>query len=329
MEMSDAMIEAHDALFDYSMVPRSVARARVAPLGIPFLTFYYKVLPRLAKVAITDPLRFAPYVGVAWALQEMIQGAYDVDDDDLRKLREALPRWVRERGHALLLPWKDQHGRWQVIDLGYMVPWGMFADVATQVGEGEYRRALATVGILSGPIPDLIAALQSGIDTFTGKEIADPGAPAAKQLEQMLVYLWNLAVPPILAVDDPVTGQAKGPTGALIDAVSGRVNPRTREPGLTVAQAAGRMFGLSIYPVNPEVSRMQNIRAMHAELREMQATMKDRLRDPNLTKEDRQEVRRVWIELIRRQQRMIRQYSEDSRVPERLLRTPAEGADAA
>ena len=63
-----AALNAQKTLFDYSLVPQSVRYLRNAPVGMPFITYYYKVLPNLIRTAIRNPERFAPYVAVPYAL---------------------------------------------------------------------------------------------------------------------------------------------------------------------------------------------------------------------------------------------------------------------
>ena len=60
MSEADAVLAAQEALFDYSMVPKSIRYLRQAPIGAPFITFYYKALPMLLKNFITAPHRFLP-----------------------------------------------------------------------------------------------------------------------------------------------------------------------------------------------------------------------------------------------------------------------------
>ena len=59
----DAIISAHDAVIDYSLVPQFVRHARQSPFGAPFLTFLYAASKRVLLTAATKPWRFIPYMG--------------------------------------------------------------------------------------------------------------------------------------------------------------------------------------------------------------------------------------------------------------------------
>ena len=118
----DAAIKANKWLFDYSAVNQSIRYLRNAPIGSPFLTFYIKVLPRLMEVAATAPWRFLPYYLMFKGFAVAVALMNDVDDDDVEKLKEALPKWLNETGGTIIWPWKDEQGRWQAFNLGYFLP---------------------------------------------------------------------------------------------------------------------------------------------------------------------------------------------------------------
>lgn len=309
---ADAMIEAHEALFDYSLVPRWVQYTRNSPLGIPFLTFQYKVLPQLAKTAIKHPLRFAPYVALAALPGALIEALYDVDDDDVEKLRNTFPEWMREKGHMLLLPWKDSAGKWQVLDFGYIVPWGMFSDVAASMTGGDPRQALKEVGFLSGPVNSVIAAFATNVDPFTGREIVERFATPKERLLQMLNYMWSLSAPGMLT--------EYGGVNRLKGAIQGDVDPRSMEPPMTAAQAAMRMFGINTYPVDPEASLARNLSFMQWELRELRRKMNERIADPNLTDRGREKVVKAYTTLIENHIKRIEEYAKSVEIHPNLSR---------
>jgi hypothetical protein len=309
---ADAMIEAHKWIFDYSLVPRWVRYLRNAPFGVPFLSYSYFALPRLAETAIKRPWKFLPYLMVGYAIQQALMNMYGADDDDLDKLRGAFPEWMKSRGGMMLLPWKDQEGRWQVVDLGYTVPWGQLLDTAAAAREGNYRQSAETMGLFSGPLPDLIAAWQTNIDPFTGREIANPADPTWKRVQSVLGYAYGMAAPGFL------TGTGAG--GKIIDAYTGKVDPRTGDPTLTKSQALLRLFGISVYPVDPEVTRGRNLRSMGFEIDEVRKRMGEQLRDRNLTDQQKDEVRRVYKEEIQLRVDKMRKYQEESEIPENLRR---------
>ncbi len=309
---AEAMLEAHETLFDYSLVPRSVQYLRNQPLGAPFITFMYKSLAQMSKTAIKYPERFALYAGVPLLLAELLKQAFDVDDDDIEKLRNAFPRWMKERGHMLLLPWKDDQDRWQVADMGYLVPWGQFADLAAAAREGKGAKEALNLVVFGGPLTDVSAAIDTNIDPFTGREIVNPADPPEDKLRSMMLYAWNMAMPGFLTEQGALNRWRESMMGE-----HGKVNTRN-VPGQNPYQAAARMFGLNIYPVDPEATRAANLRSMRYELQEGTARRAEILKDKNLTSAERTELAAKWLTILRERREAIVEYAGESQIPENL-----------
>lgn len=301
---------ANRTLFDYSHVGPNVRYLRNAPIGAPFVTFYYKVLPRMADVAMKHPQRLLPYMLVPYLISQAIANSLDVDDDDLEKLKMALPNWIRERGHSMILPYKDDNGRWQAFDYGYFLPWGMFTDVAGDLAKGELGDAVKTSGIFGGPISELLVAIKTGKDSFTGKPIFYDADPATQQAKDIMNYLWRMSMPTWLT--------DIGAVAHTYRAVTGHVDPRTGEPTATLGQALMRFFGMNIYPVDPEFSRAMNLMQYKYELNEIKARMRKRASDQNLTDTERREIITAYSKLLERKAEELRKYAKDSEVNPKL-----------
>jgi hypothetical protein len=318
-----------------------VRYARNQPLGAPFMTFFYKMLGQLSKQFVKHPLRFAPYAAIPAILSALIRNSYDVNNDDIEKLRQALPAWMRQRGHMMLLPYKDSHGRWQVVDMGYLAPWGQLADIwasSREKFEDQKRRGAESTDIsadlnaglaaakgatngflLGGPVPDVIAMLQTNVDPFTGQPVIDPRDPPATQLEELMSKIWGLAVPPMLA--------DHGAVQQFTNAVRGTVN-RRGELGATETQAALRAFGINLYPVDPAASRAANLRGMKHELDDSKQRERELLRDKNLTETQRENLRATWRGIIQRQETAMQKYREASAFSSKLgVQEPEDESD--
>lgn len=320
---ADAMIEAHKWVFDYSLVPRTVRYLRNAPFGIPFLSYSYFALPRLAETAIKKPWKFLPYIAVGWALEEYVKSLFGADDDELERLRKAYPEWMQSRGGMYLMPYQDQHGRWQVIDLGYTVPWGQLADVTAQARGGDFHQTADTLGVFSGPVPDVVAAITTGIDPFSGRKIMSPGDPAWMQTQAALTYAYGMAMPGFLTEKGAVGIPGVMP-GKIPQAYSGYVDPRSGDPQLTKSQAWLRLFGVSIYPVDPEATRASNIYFMERDISEAKSRRTNRLKDKNLSGLEKSEIERVFDAEVKRRQDQLKEYREESAIPDKLKRGTAE-----
>lgn len=326
---ADAALAAQEWLFDYSLVGQNTRYLRNAPIGAPFLTFAVKVLPRLLEVAITAPWRFLPYAGLFYAASLAVQSMTGADDDDLDALRKALPEHLQKAGHAMIIPVRDEHDRWQFVDLGYFFPWTYWTDFAHGVGAGavdlvtkgeagKLGEALAGTGILGGPIPDLLAAIKTGKDPFSGREIVREGATAADRWKAWTAYLWNMAMPTWLA-GTVFHDQApmRGALAHLYEAVTGEVDKRG-EPRSTVPQALARFAGVNVYGVDPVKSRQRTLLYKKYEISKVKQMMNAIARDQSLDKETRDAQVVEYKAKIQRMVKDMQDYLKESVVAPEL-----------
>lgn len=305
----DAALEAQKWLFDYSLVTPSMRYLRNAPVGVPFLTFYLKALPRMLEVLLTNPMKFAPYMAIPAAMTAMIANMTDVDDDDVDKLRKALPKWLEEKGNAYILPAKDEQGRWQAIDIGYFLPWATWSTMASELGKGEIGDALMGTGLFGGPVPDLITAIKTNIDPFSKRPIVNKLDSPQKQIASMMGYLYQMAAPTWLT--------NIGFAGHMYRALSETVD-KYGDPKTNVTQAALRLVGVNLYPIDPIRTRASNIKWMQFEISQVKRRRSSLLKDKNLSKKERKEIRTEYQGLINRRQKELREYKKESRVHPKL-----------
>lgn len=324
MSESEAVREANKWLFDYSEVPQAVRRARQSPIGYPFLTFTYKVMPLMAEIAAKHPTRLLPYVALAYTVPAMVAASFDIDDDDPDKLRKALSQGLRRKNDMYLLPWKDDAGRWQFMDVGYFMPWQMPVDAARYLGKGAYKAAtgdgkeglqdigsaIGATNVLSNPLFNIVTALTTGVDPFTDRPIADKRDPPRKQVMDILGYVWGLAAPSLAA--------PYGAAGQLLDKEAGTGMNRFGEPSNTYGQIAARAMGLNTYPVVPEAQRARNIQQMQREIQEVKSRLTYTLKDKSLTAEQRREVVEDFKEAMRDRQESLVKYIKESEPSARL-----------
>ena len=326
----DAALEAQEWLFDYSLVGRKTRYLRNAPIGFPFLTFTIKVLPRLIDVALTAPWRFLPYYGMFWAAQQLVMAMTGADDDDMKALEKALPDFIREKGHAMVLPVKDEHGRWQFVDLGYFMPWTPWTEFGTKLtrqakslattGEIDDLASIMTLnGLFGGPIPDLLAAMQTNIDPFTKREIVDEDATAGEQMAARLTYLYGMMMPTWLVGIPPFHDQStyRGAGGHLYEALTGATD-RYGEPRSTIGQALARFVGMNIYAVEPAESRSRTIKYMNYKISDVERRRNKVAKDRSLSKEKRADLRKEYNEKLKRMRKKKNDYAQESRIPANL-----------
>jgi hypothetical protein len=287
------------------------------PLGIPFMTYYYKVLPRLLEVLVKRPWKYLPYVALPQLFLHWFAEVNDVDEDDAKQLTKALPDWIKKQGSALLMPYKDEEGRWQVMDFSYVLPWSLPVGTISDLGEGEFGEALKSSGVFGGPIPNLAIAMKTNKDPFTGRDIVPPGATPKQEVVSRLSYLYNLSVPG-WATDS-------GFVGKMLDAINEDIekNSGMGKTILTPGQATLRLFGANIYPLEPSKSRMRNLERMKRERNDIKANARKQRMDVLNDKGDNEEaLEAINVQMAERLEKLaerIDNYAEDSEVPDKLI----------
>ena len=309
IDEGNAAMEAQKTLFDYSLVPASIKDMRTHSLGIPFITYYYKVIPNLLESAIRYPEKYAKYMAIPTAAAAYIASNKDVTIEDVNQLKKSMPEWIRDKGSAFLLPYKDENDKWQVFDFSYFLPWSMFTGIARDAAEGELSEALRQTGALGGPLPQLITAWTTNIDSFTGREISDERDPANKQLADKLNYIYRVAA--------PTWTTDIGFRGKLLEAINKDVN-KYGDPKMTKTQAMLRLVGVNLYPIDPEKSRKSNMDFMLREIQQIKSRRTQVLKDKNLSKEERENLKNKYDDILRDRMEQLRDYKKESKIPEAL-----------
>lgn len=322
MTPEQGFLHAQKWLFDYSDVSKAVRYLRSSPVGIPFASYYYKALPRIIETAATKPWRFLPYVILPYMMGQLFMHAWDAYDDDedkrrnpnrpnpVNRLAMTLPEYLRSKDYAFIMPGQDARGRWQFFDFGYLLPWSMFHETVQSAGKGEITNAMRQAGFLGGPLLSLYQFIASkGTDSFTGRKVIDPRDPPSTQIWNTLGWMWDQTAPPLLT--------SRGALAKLRDAYN-EVPERSGDPGLTMAQAVLRLFGLNVYPVDPDTSRGRQISRMVYEIKEAEKRRRSILRDQSLSPEARQRENDIRLMDIVRRRRELHEYRTNSEVHPRL-----------
>ena len=311
-----AAAKAHEALFDYSAVPNTLKQLRRHPFGAPFVTFFYKALPAILRGAARHPGRMFMYYAIPYILGEaIVKALQNVDDDDIEALLKALPEWMQDKS-VMLWPVQDEKGRWQPIDLSYWLPWGAHVEVVralTQVAKGDVeeggRSLVQPFGIFGGPVPQIGIAASTKIDTFTGYRIYEDNDPPRVKAVKILNYTWRLHMPTWLT--------DIGFTGHMYRTLANKPNYRG-DPPLTALQAAVRLVGVNIYPVNPEESRERNLARFGRQINKIKSAIRRLRRDQSLSEEEREMRREEYNEMREFLIERMDQYEKESRVHPRL-----------
>jgi hypothetical protein len=262
-------------------------------------------------------MRLGFYIGLQAALPMLVAGLYDVDDDDVDKLKNSMSEQLREKPGMVIVPFKDEKNRWQFLDIGYFLPWTMFLQTAQSVAKGDVAGTLGSIGALSSPALAAVTAIKTNIDPFSGREIINPLDPPHEKIKALVNYVNSLVSPPILT--------SYGAVGKAIEAAQGSGTNRYGEPNMTATQIALRAIGVNVYPIIPELQRDRNIDHMRRDLVLLKSRENHAVRDRSIeTDEERIAIRDRYRAERTRLQEQIQQYIKDTELNPKL-RTPTNG----
>ena len=289
-----AALDAQDAILDYSSVSETVRWLRRVPFGAPFITFNVKVLPQLMKNLKNNPASFIPYIGLPFMYAAWLAEENDVTEEDFEKLKAHFGDWARDRDNMYFLPHKDKNGKWTAVDIGYMLPWTGWVDVAKEVSKGELGEAYKGTGFFTGPI-DLLIGLKTNHDPFTSQPIWNESDPPQQRYEDMMHFMASYMIPPFLMPRNKAGDQISGggPIVKLLmatDAIDGNTG-KDGLPRYSIPQALMSMFGINTYKLSPSSQLNLNAYFSGKEMKAVVRRWKSQMMDPNTTVESAAELR--------------------------------------
>ena len=109
-----------------------------------------------------------------------------------------------------------------------------------------------------------------------------------------------------------------GFAGKLKQAIDRDVN-KFGDPKITKTQAMMRLFGVNLYSIDPQKSRLQNIKSMDYEIQQIKSRRTQTLKDKNLTPEQRKKIAKEYSDRIRERLEQRTEYVQASEIPKELL----------
>ncbi len=178
--------EAQKWLFDYSEIPRFM---ELAKHGAPFATFTYKAIPRIAEAMVKNPLKVYKYYKLFRGWNQAAAAVQGMSPDEFARKKKLLPPWLmRDIGGMptnLLMPWKDEHGRTQWLNLEYILPIGMAPEIL--------QKGLIKGGI-GNPFFNILSDLNHNQD-FKGSPIIPGDSTKAEATKAVTNYIYRQLAP--------------------------------------------------------------------------------------------------------------------------------------
>jgi predicted ABC-type ATPase len=298
-----AAMEARKYFFDYSAVTPVVRWLSNTALA-PFIRYTYFAVPNFLEQVATSPWRlmytgYGQYLGLM-ALASLMWGFAPED------AKETLSEFLADRPMLMPVPWRDEHGRIQWIDLGYTLPEGALWGLFLSASKGNPVDALKAFGLNGGPLGTIYAGVSTGVDPFRGtpiyEETDDPQTQGWKTtwftLRSFMPSFYNYYLPAL-------PGEDKGGPG--YEALVGTGEDRYGEPTQTRGQLIARALGVNVYPNDVPYGQLNRIRQYMWSYRQLEQDLRRTYADNSLT--DAARDRRIEY-LTGRMDRVMTDYNE-------------------
>jgi hypothetical protein len=185
MKPREAAQNAVDALFDYGEITRATANLRSNVM--PFATWTSKVIPLTLEKIVHNPVKFGSAIYLYHSMQNWSLNNLNMSEGEATAFTKALPDWMRQ-GIMFPLPWRDEEGRIQMLDLTYLIPG--FGDVL-QVSNNLFN------SIFSNPLLGISAMLSTN-RKFSGAPVYNEWDSAWTKMGKSAGAIWESITPSLI-----------------------------------------------------------------------------------------------------------------------------------
>jgi predicted transcriptional regulator len=224
LDVDDAVDYAQKFIFTYDDLPKTARIIRDLPVGLPFFSYTYKVVPILAQTALEHPLRYAAPAAAIYAANQIMYaiaaslgGGDDEDwwtvirrymtDEEFRNKtkemekqeRQFLPEWMKGASLSLgtektiRLGMDDLTNLPVFLDVSRIFPGGDLFDAHNNAGGVPLLAPLTP----NNPILTTAAAMLFNKDTFRNKDIVLKTDTDAEAAQKRLAWTWKQVSPAI------------------------------------------------------------------------------------------------------------------------------------
>ena len=157
---------AETFMFDYADLPVGVKKIR--DFGLPFISYTYKAVPAMTRLAFTKPHRMLAITGAAYGVNALAYALLGLDGDDEDKERASMPDYMQGRSawgipKLVRLPFGDTENP-VFLDVYRWLPLGDFFSMNDRTGGVP----IPTSAVLSGPYWNAYNTLIANRNGLTG-----------------------------------------------------------------------------------------------------------------------------------------------------------------
>lgn len=281
--MEEAASFTRKWLIDYTDIPEAIQWLKNAPLGAPFITFYYKAIPLIGEAALEKTGQMAG----------IMKGINVLNTPPSQEEWEALPDHLKQ-GMKIRLPFTDSKDRPLYFDIDYIVPWGIF-------GEAVQRGPAAILP--TNPAFTILSDLYKNKNVF-GSPIWKETDTGDEKLRKTADYLYKQLMPSLA----PAVPLTKGGYSweKLVSALKGKPDywGDMRDIPTTLLDV---FLGLKMRPVEVERERMFRKYEQRDTIEELQKKIRSITRDERIPPEEKKtKIDDLTERIIELRQKMIK-----------------------
>jgi len=265
MKHKDASWDAMKWTFNYGEVTRATAfmRSNLAP----FFTWQSKILPLMAESFTKNPVQWMGMIAMYKGLNHLAYQNLDITDDEYEYIDRIMPEYIKG-GMFFPVPWRDQDGRLQFLNLTYMLPG--FGDLS----EMKQHPAL---GLISNPLLSMYA-MWTTEKKFSGAPVCFDWEPWPVRMAKKTSAIWETLVPAPLPGGTDFEMVVKTFTERALPAMGVGEEPMFNK-SLTPLQAMSSFFGMKITPGDEREWKRVSTAIFSSELNQMKSQMVKEMRE--------------------------------------------------
>lgn len=312
LSVDDSVDYALKYMFSYDDMPKGARVIRDMPVGLPFFSYTYKIVPALVNTALEHPVRYAApavaiYVANAamYAIAASLGGGEDEDwwtiirrymtDPEFRQRtkdleeqeRKNLPTWMKGASLSLgteksiRLGMDDLTNLPVFLDVSRIFPGGDLFDAHNNAGGIPLLAPITP----NSPVLTVASAMLFNKDTFRGQDIVKKTDTDAEAAQKRAAWMWKQMTPAIavgnthferaMNVIANVTGQSVNVGLAEYTGIGKDGLP------ITPGYAALQTVGIKARPIDLDTSEKIQKAQTKALIRELEAQIKQSQRLEN------------------------------------------------
>lgn len=290
MGIKEAAKEAEKYLFNYEKVPKFIEYARKSPIGSPFVTFASKAIPLAVETSVKNPVKMYKYVAFMKAIENQSKEKLGITQEDIDTIKR------NRRGVNMVLPFKDNNGDYQTLDLSYVLAWGDIAESGGLFGISP---------TFTPSMPLTKAAIELGMNKslYFDQPIWKKSDLPEEKASKIANYLVKNAVP-------LPTWAPGGYTWDKIVKSIGTYNPKTkrweprsdywgRQRGVPKV-LLDTLMGVKISPIDLGLIKRGEIAEQKELEREINLDFNTKMKNQGLTKEEKDKAKKIYAEKLKR-----------------------------